>query len=448
MYVFCYTDRVYILPVSWGSVLKHIIVAHSFLFCLFLFGCGISNYDRGQDFLAQGELKAAADYFTAAADENVGQDEAHRELGITYYRGRFFPQAVTHLQIASQTLQDERTALYLGMALENGQQYDQAIAAYERFVNLNDSPEIVYQTQARLVRLRNQYLTQLAENAVQNEAQIDLTTIPTNSVAVFYFELLSGRDGLRPLQKALTDLIISDLNKVSALQVIPRLDLQRQLDQMQLQQDSVFNQASQERIGRLLGASKVCTGTIEGLAELDLRLNANVIDSRKVGQVEPASVQQGPEADFFELQKEMVSDILDALGVEATSREKRAIKRQSTRSLPAVIAYGRGLDASDKYDLELAEQHLQLSLKEDPAFQPALDQLNYVRLMAVATNQSLDEIDKLVTDGTKFEKARQRRLNRMNRFLSRQFAPPAAADAPREGDIDPPQNEIQIVITN
>ena len=144
----------------------------------------------------------------------------------------------------------------------------------------------------------------------------------------------------------------------------------------------------------------------------------------------------------------MVSDLLDALGVEATSREKRAIKRQSTRSLPAVIAYGRGLDASDKYDLELAEQHLQLSLKEDPAFQPALDQLNYVRLMAVATNQSLDEIDKLVTDGTKFEKARQRRLNRMNRFLSRQFAPPAAADAPREGDIDPPQNEIQIVITN
>jgi hypothetical protein len=68
--------------------------------------------------------------------------------------------------------------------------------------------------------------------------------------------------------------------------------------------------------------------------------------------------------------------------------------------------------------------------------------------MAAATNQSLDEIDKLVTDGTKFEKARQRRLNRMNRFLSRQFAPPAAADAPREGDIDPPQNEIQIVITN
>ena len=60
----------------------------------------------------------------------------------------------------------------------------------------------------------------------------------------------------------------------------------------------------------------------------------------------------------------------------------------------------------------------------------------------------LDEIDKLVTDGTKFEKARQRRLNRMNRFLSRQFAPPVAADAPREGDIDPPQNKIQIVITN
>ncbi len=169
----------YILPVSWGSVLKHIIVAHSFLFCLFLFGCGISNYDRGQDFLAQGELKAAADYFTAAADENVGQDEAHRELGITYYRGRFFPQAVTHLQIASQTLQDERTALYLGMALENGQQYDQAITAYERFVDLNDSPEIVYQTQTLATQFA-QYLADFLHFWIANQIE--------HETALFVFE--------------------------------------------------------------------------------------------------------------------------------------------------------------------------------------------------------------------------------------------------------------------
>ena len=428
-------------------MLKRLTITH-FLLCLSLFSCGISNYDRGQDFLAQGELKAAADYFIAATDENVGQDEAHRELGITYYRGRFFPQAVTHLQIAAQTLQDERTALYLGMASENGQQYGQAIAAYEQFIKYNNSPKVTYQIQARLVYLRNKHLILLAERAVQNEDQIDPTTTPKNTLAVYYFELLSGRDELIPLQKALTDLVISDLNKVKSLEVTPRMELQRQLEQMKLQQDSVFNQASKEQIGRLLGVSRVCSGTVEGLADLDLRLNANVITSGEIGEIEPASVQQGAEADFFELQKSMVFDILDSLGVEVTAREKRAIKRQSTRSLPAVIAYGRGLDSSDKYDLELAEQYLQLSLKEDPAFQPALDQLNYVRLMSVAENQNLTEIDELAMNNMKIKMARQQRLNRMNQFLSRQSAPKTAVDTPREGDIDPPKSEIQVIVTN
>ena len=412
-----------------------------------LFGCGISNYDRGQEFLAQEELKAAADYFTAATEENVGADEAHRELGITYYRGRFFPQAVTHLQIASDTLKDERTALYHGMALEQNRKYEQAIDAYEEFSALNDSPEIGYQIKARLAHLRNQHLIQSAKQAVQAADQIDLTTIPEDKVAVYYFELLPGRDDLVPLQKAITALVISDLEKVRGISVVPRLQLQRMLDQMRLQQDSVFNQETKNRVGRLLGVANVCAGTIEGLADLDLRLSATVVKVR-AGDIEAASVQQGAESDFFDLQKSMSFDILDALGVRPTERQKRVLNRRATESLSALIAYGRGLAANDKSDFVAAEQYFKLSLKEDPTFQLALRELDYVRLLAEAQEQNLTQIEELAMESAKAKTARQQRLNRMNQALSRQFIPPTAADSPREGDIDPPKSEIQVVVKN
>ena len=52
----------------------------------FILGCGVSNYDRGVSFLGQEEFDTAIPYFEAAIDSGVNTADAHRELGITYYK--------------------------------------------------------------------------------------------------------------------------------------------------------------------------------------------------------------------------------------------------------------------------------------------------------------------------------------------------------------------------
>ena len=67
---------------------------------VFILGCGVSNYDRGVVFLEQEEFDTAIPYFEAAIDSGVNIADAHRELGITYYKKEMAQQAANHLRIA------------------------------------------------------------------------------------------------------------------------------------------------------------------------------------------------------------------------------------------------------------------------------------------------------------------------------------------------------------
>ena len=91
----------------------------------FILGCGVSNYDRGVSFLGQEEFDTAIPYFEAAIDSGVNIADAHRELGITYYKKEMAQQAANHLRIATKNgRKDSRAAFFLAVALEENGDFE------------------------------------------------------------------------------------------------------------------------------------------------------------------------------------------------------------------------------------------------------------------------------------------------------------------------------------
>ena len=404
------------------------------------------NYDRGRSFLEDGQFDAAIAYFQAAIDEGIGVEEAHRELGVVHYRKGGFEDAIKHLQIAfGREPKDDRTALFLGMALERAQMYAPAIEVYQKYLNLVSAKEIHRQIRARLALLNNQRLVQIAREAIAQEMEIDVDKMPENTVAVRYFELISGREDLTPLQKGMADLVISDLTKVKQLKVVERTRLQTLINAMEVEQDAIFDPAHSTRMGRLLGASNIFAGTIEGLQDATLRLNASYT-AVKTGAAKSASEQEDLEERIFDMEKEMVFDILDVLGITATAKETKAIEAKETEDLLAFLAYARGLDAADQGDYATAIEEFQGALREDPDFGRARDSLSKVKLSSLAETQNLRDVETQIAQTHAETSAASKRLARMDTALTKDFIPPTAADAPREGDTNQPAIPVTVTV--
>ena len=416
-------------------------------FCMFLvMGCGVSNYDQGRTFLKQGQFDAAIAYFKAAIDEGIGIEEAYRELGIAYYRKGGFKEAIDHLQIGfDRDSKDDRAALFLGMALERENMYEQAIEVYQKYLRLVSADKIRQQIRGRLALLKNQSLIQLAKAAIVQEEEIDVDEIPENTVGVRYFELISGREELAPFQKGIADLVITDLTRVEQLRVVERTRLQVLIDAMELEQDAIFDPAHSNRMGRLLGASNIFTGTIEGLQDLNIRLNASYARV-KTGTVDAASIREDLEEKIFDLEKAIVFDILDALGIVPTAAEKKAIEKKETENLLAFLAYTQGLEATDGGDYATAIREFQRAVEEDAGFELAKRSKSEAELLNQAITQDLQAFETQIVETSRSAAAISQRFDQMDAGLTKDFMPFAAAAGPHEGDTDLPETPVTVTV--
>ena len=52
-----------------------------------------------------------------------------------------------------------------------------------------------------------------AKQALLEESQLDVATVPTNTIAVLYFENKGNMHNLDPLQKGIADMVSADFSK-------------------------------------------------------------------------------------------------------------------------------------------------------------------------------------------------------------------------------------------
>ncbi len=186
-----------------------------------------------------------------------------------------------------------------------------------------------------------------------------------NSVAVLYFSNRTGRSDISPLQKGLSLMLASDLARVKGLRVIERARVQALYDALGLKPSSPLTEDQALRLGRMLGAFYVVSGTIVKGRITDLKVMANCLevpDDMLLDQ----PVSAGDLADLVSMEKEILFDIVDALQLSLTPAQLKHLERPVSDDIDALYLLFRAIDASDRGKYETAAALYKDALRQDP----------------------------------------------------------------------------------
>ncbi len=374
-----------------------------------LFGCASSYYSRGHKALEKEKYNEAIVELKQAIVQNVHDARAVRDMGIAmYYRDR--PTLANRFLslAAKQRPNDAQVLYYLGVTYEELEKPDKAIEMYSRYSDLSPLSDARKQIEGRLVVLLRQQMAAATRKMLEQEQALNVESIADNSVAVLYFNNMTGDEELGSIRKGLAEMLITDLSQVDELTVVERARLQQLLDEMGLGMSGMVDEQTAPRVGKLLGAAKVINGTLLGLSDQGLRIDAGLANI-KSGQKENAEKLTGLLQDFYKIEKDLAFGIIDLMQIKLSSGEREAIERIPTKNLLAFMSYCKALDYEDKGMWEQAGESYQKALQNDPKF--GLAQSGLERAKAFSTFSSTPPKPKLAdiksTDGAGSGKAQQ-----------------------------------------
>jgi non-specific serine/threonine protein kinase len=184
----------------------------------------------------------------------------------------------------------------------------------------------------------------------------DQESRPEKSVAVLYFENLSGSKEDEYFRDGITEDLITELLKIKQLGVLPRSSILAYRDK----------HATVQMIGRDLNVSFVLEGSLRRVGNR-LRLNTQLVDTHSGRGIWAERYDRQLE-DVFAIQDEIVHSIARALEVVLSDKEKRAIEKAPTVDVQAYDYYLRGRSYTRRWDLDFALQMFEQAISLDPNF--------------------------------------------------------------------------------
>ena len=363
-----------------------------FMLVLWMTGCASVSLRQGRWHLSREEYPQALEALKLALSEAPDNPEIHRDLGIVYYKTGEFEQALEELTAAKKGLEkDGNLIFYLGMTYEQLGEYDKAIEEYTNYVQLARFRKMRRKIQQRVEQLTQQQAHEWAKERIELESKIDLASIPDNTIAVTYFKPIGISEELEPLHIGLTQCLITDLKSVKGLKVVERVRLKEIYRELGFSSTELVDKDTAPRLGRLLGANSLVTGTFTGFGDETWRVDPT-LGLIKTGDLKDLEGIEGDLAGFLQVEKDLVFEVLTKLNVEFTDEERDNIMRSiPTESLEAFISYSKGLDYLDKGMYSEAKEEFEAAVSLDSGFDQAKDHL----LEAESLSQPIDSIDDL-----------------------------------------------------
>src|SRR5712671_4310478 len=179
------------------------------------------------------------------------------------------------------------------------------------------------------------------------------------SVAVLYFENLSGAKEDEYLRDGITEDVITELSKIRGLNTFSRPTVLAFRDKP----------VTPAQVGQQLGAAYVLTGTLRR-AGARLRINAQLVDTHTDFPLWSERFDREMK-DVFEVQDEMARKIAEALRVTLSPEELEALAVKPTENLQAYDLYLRGkryARRQTRQDLEFALQMFENAVAMDVSF--------------------------------------------------------------------------------
>jgi len=179
------------------------------------------------------------------------------------------------------------------------------------------------------------------------------------SVAVLYFENLSGAKEDEYLRDGITEDVITELSKIRGLNIFSRPTVLAFRDKP----------VTPAQVGQQIGAAYVLTGTLRR-SGARLRINAQLVDTHTDFPLWSERFDREMK-DVFEVQDEMARKIAEALRVTLSPEELEALAVKPTENLQAYDLYLRGkryARRQTRQDLEFALQMFENAVAIDPSF--------------------------------------------------------------------------------
>ena len=179
------------------------------------------------------------------------------------------------------------------------------------------------------------------------------------SVAVLYFENLSGAKEDEYLRDGITEDVITELSKIRGLNIFSRPTVLAFRDKP----------VTPAQVGQQLGAACVLTGTLRR-AGARLRINVQLVDTHTDFPLWSERFDREMK-DVFEVQDEMARKIAEALRVTLSPEELEALAIKPTENLQAYDLYLRGkryARRQTRQDLEFALQMFENAVSIDTSF--------------------------------------------------------------------------------
>ena len=179
------------------------------------------------------------------------------------------------------------------------------------------------------------------------------------SVAVIYFENLSGVKEDEYLRDGVTEDIITELSKIKGLRIFSRSTVLSFRDK----------QVAPAQVGQQLGAAYLLTGSLRR-AGARLRINAELVDTKTDFPLWSERYDREMK-DVFEVQDEIARKIAEALRVTLSPQEQAALAARPTDNLQAYDLYLRGKSYArrvTRQDVEFALQMFESAVAMDPGF--------------------------------------------------------------------------------
>jgi TolB-like protein len=290
------------------------------------------------------------------------------DVGVAFYRAGAPDRARDALTAAlAIDPRDFRAAVHLGLADEALGDYEAALAAYRSAGALKVSRAERRTVEERLVGLTHQRLALMARRAIAQERTLATTPPSPNSIAVLPWTYVGTNPDLKPLERGLAHLFLSDLAKLPRFTLLERERTQALIDELALAASARVAPATAARSGLLLGAEQVLSGAFRDTDNGTIRLDANVVRAT-TAEVRATGTASDRLEQLFAMEKSVLFDLLDRMAVSLTPAERRALAERPTADIQSFLAFSRGLDAEDRGDFGSATAFFDQAAARDPSF--------------------------------------------------------------------------------
>jgi tetratricopeptide (TPR) repeat protein len=337
--------------------------------------CGGNIGTKGRGLVEKGNYDEAVELYNRELSKNSEKKETWRDLAFAYYKKGEYENALDAITKADQ--KDALTHMCRGMILEAKGDYDPAIQSFSEALKFKPNPNTRALIKSHLDALIRESLRAEIASAVSQESTLGAAEIPDNTIAVVKFDGSLLPKEISPIAKGIGEFTMVDLSKVEALRLVERLKVELLLQELELAASNAADVAQAPRVGRLLGTKSVVTGKLAGAGTERFRLDGALVNTVDASSKLTEPGESGLVLDeILNVQKAMVFDILEYLGVQPSDADRDSIMAKPTESLEAFLAFSRGLEFMELGMFDEAIEQFELALQLDGGFDLASDQLS------------------------------------------------------------------------